>query len=426
MKTLIKGGSVILGNAIEKTDILIENNIIAKIGKDINDTADKLIEAKGLTIMPGLVDMHVHLREPGYEYKEDILSGSRAAVKGGFTSIACMPNTNPVCDNESIVNYIVDKANAAGYAKVYPIGAITKGSKGEELPEMYKMKKRGIVAASDDGHPVSSGNTMRKAMEYAKTIDLLLISHCEDLDLAAGGFVNEGYNSTITGLKGISRVSEEIMVSREILLAETLNTRIHIAHISTKGSVELIRQAKRRGVKVTAETCPHYFAVNDDVILTFDPFTKVNPPIREENDRLAIIEGIQDGTIDVIATDHAPHHLDEKRVEYALAMNGISGLETAFSLAYTYLVKSGAINIVKLVELMSIKPAMILGLGSKAIEEGAVADLVIVDTESQYQIDTAKFISKGKNSPFNGYDVQGRVEFTIVDGKTLVEKGQIL
>lgn len=424
MRTLIKGGNIIIGNSSTIADLLIEDDKIIEIGR-INVKADKVIEADGLTIIPGLVDMHVHLREPGFEYKETILSGTKAAVKGGFTAVACMPNTSPVCDSEAVVALIKAKAAEANYAKVYPIGAITKESKGLELAEMYKMKKAGIVAASDDGKPVSNGNIMRHAMEYAKTIDLLLISHCEDIELAAGGLVNEGYNSTISGLSGITRVSEEIMVAREIFLAEALKTKIHLAHLSTRGSIELVRQAKARGVKVTAETCPHYFAANDDLILSFNSNTKVNPPLRTEDDRQEVIKGIADGTIDAIVTDHAPHHQDDKRVEYALAANGISGLETSFALGYTYLVKTGVITLYKLIELMSINPAKIIGIIS-GINVGGIADITIVNTEDKYIIDSSKFISKGKNTPFNGFEVYGSVQYTIVNGRLLVDKGQVL
>lgn len=425
MKTLIKGAKIVTEKGLTRADILIEKGIISEISEEIRAEADRIIEGDGLTAIPGLVDMHTHLREPGYEYKENILTGTKAAVKGGFTSVACMPNTLPICDNDSVVNYIVDKAKEAGYAKVYPIGAITKGSQGVELSEMHRMKKAGIVAVSDDGRPVMNSNVMRHAMEYAKSVDILVISHCEDLELSKDGYVNEGYNSTISGLQGITRASEEIMVAREILLANALDTRIHIAHISTKGSVELVRQAKKKGVKVTAETCPHYFAATDDLILTFDSFTKVNPPLREEKDRLAIIEGLKDGTIDVIATDHAPHHLDEKRVEYALAANGISGLETAFSLAYTYLVKAGHIEMAELINLMCIKPAELIGIKS-GLTEGNPADIVLVDLKDKYIIDNKKFLSRGKNTPFNGYEVYGNIVYTIIDGQVKLDKGQIV
>lgn len=425
MKILIKSGSVMLKGQLKKTDLLIDNGVIKSIESNINDKADKIINAEGLFVFPGFVDIHTHLREPGYEYKETIYSGTKAAVKGGFTSIACMPNTSPICDNDSVVNYIKDKAKEAGYCKVYPIGAITKNSQGAELSEMYRMKKAGIVAVSDDGKPVMNSKVMRQAMEYAKTVDILVISHCEDTELSSGGLVNEGYNATISGLAGISSASEEVMVAREIILAETLDTKVHIAHISTKGSVELVRAAKKRGVKVTAETCPHYFAANDELILDYNPDTKVNPPLRAESDRLAIIKGIQDGTIDAIATDHAPHHRDEKRVEYALAVNGISGIETSFALSYTYLVKSGLINMSRLTELMCYKPAELIGLNS-GIAVGQDADITVVDLNKEYVIDSSKFISKGKNTPFNGFKVSGTIEYTLVNGKILVDEGSVI
>lgn len=425
MSILIKNGTIINDSEFLNADILIENSKITKIEKNIDVKADKVIDAKGLHISPGLVDLHVHLREPGFEYKEDIQSGTKACAKGGFTSIACMPNTNPVCDNVTVVNYIKNKAKEAGYTKVLPIGAITKGSKGKELAELYKMKKEGIVAASDDGRPVENSAMMRNALDYAKGIDLLLISHCEDLDLAKGGLVNEGYNATSCGLAGISRVSEELMAAREILLAEALDTRIHLAHMSTKGSVEMIRNAKARGVKVTAETCPHYFTLNDECILSFNPNTKVNPPIREEEDRLAIIEGIKDGTLDIIVTDHAPHHINDKNVEYALAANGISGIETSFALSYTYLVDKGYIDIFKLIEIMSKKPSEIINI-EQGIKVGNTADIAIFDLNKEYEIKADEFLSKGKNTPFDGFKVKGSVEYTIIDGQLVLDKGQIL
>jgi dihydroorotase len=410
---IIKNGFVVKDDAVIKGNIYIKDGMVLREAEDFD--ADEVIDAEGLYVFDGFVDMHVHLREPGFEYKEDILSGTKAAVKGGFTSVCCMPNTNPVCDNPSVITYIKEKAMAADNCRVYPIGAITKGQKGAEITEMFKLKRAGAVALSDDGLPVLNGNIMRLAMEYAKTADILLICHEEDKEIAADGVVNEGYNATIAGLRGISRVAEEAMIARDILLSSALDARVHIAHISTKGSVELIRQAKRLGVKVTCETCPHYFSANDSLILSFDTNTKVNPPLRTEADRLAIIDGIKDGTIDVVATDHAPHHTNDKFVEYNYAANGISGLETAFALANTYLVKSRAIDYPRLNRLMSVNPKKILGISGG--EKERYADFTIVDTEKKYRIDAKKFVSKGKNTPFNGLEVQGSVEYTVVGGK---------
>lgn len=416
-KLLIKGGTAVLPEGEKVCDILVDGDKIVRIAKNVEDKAAKVIDAKGLHVFPGLIDMHVHLREPGFEYKEDIASGSAAAVRGGFTQVCCMPNTQPVCDNAAVVGYIIARAKEVGLCKVRPIGAITKGEQGETLAEIGKMKEAGAVALSDDGKPVPSARMMRLGMEYASDFGLICLSHCEDKSLADGGCVNEGYNSTLAGLKGIPRAAEEVMIAREIVLAETLGKRVHICHVSTKGGVRLLRDAKARGVAVTAETCPHYFALTDDIILSYDANTKVNPPVREAEDVEAIKEGLKDGTLDCIVTDHAPHHADEKNVEYDLAAFGISGIETSFSLSYTHLVKGGVLTLGQLAERMSGAPARILGLEGGALKEGGVADIMLADLNEKYVIDSRKFVSKGKNTPFNGSEVYGRVKATIVDGK---------
>ena len=416
-KLLIKGGTAVLPEGEKVCDILVDGDKIVKIAGNVEDKAEKVIDAKGLHVFPGLIDMHVHLREPGFEYKEDIASGSAAAVRGGFTQVCCMPNTQPVCDNAAVVGYIIARAKEVGLCKVRPIGAITKGEQGETLAEIGKMKEAGAVALSDDGKPVPSARMMRLGMEYASDFGLICLSHCEDKSLADGGCVNEGYNSTLAGLKGIPRAAEEVMIAREIVLAETLGKRVHICHVSTKGGVRLLRDAKARGVAVTAETCPHYFALTDDIILSYDANTKVNPPVREAEDVEAIKEGLKDGTLDCIVTDHAPHHADEKNVEYDLAAFGISGIETSFSLSYTHLVKGGVLTLGQLTERMSGAPARILGLEGGALKEGGVADIMLADLNEKYVIDSRKFVSKGKNTPFNGSEVYGRVKATIVDGK---------
>ena len=415
-KLLIKGGQVVFADEVKAADILLENGKIEKIGKNLKADGAEVIDAAGLTVFPGLIDMHVHLREPGFEYKEDIASGSAAAVAGGFTQVCCMPNTDPVCDNAAVVGYIAARAKEVGLCKVHPIGAITRGEKGETLSEMGKMKDAGAVAVSDDGKPVANARMMRLAMEYASDFGLICLSHCEDKDLVDGGVVNEGYNSTLAGLKGVPRAAEEIMLAREIILAETLHKRAHICHVSTKGGVQLLREAKARGVQVTAETCPHYFTLTDDVVTSFDANTKVNPPIREAEDVAAIKEGLRDGTLDCIVTDHAPHHVDEKNVEYNLAAFGISGIETSFSLSYTYLVKGGVLSLSELADRMSAAPARILHLEGGKIAEGEVADLMLADLNAEYVIDSKKFVSKGKNTPFGGMKVSGKVLCTIVDG----------
>lgn len=415
-KYLIKGGTAVFADRCEVCDILTEGNKIVRIAPEIEDAEAETIDAAGLHVFPGLIDMHVHLREPGFEYKEDIASGSAAAVHGGFTQICCMPNTAPVCDNAAVVGYIVACGKEAGMCKVHPIGSITVGEEGKQLSEMGKMKEAGAVAVSDDGRPVSDARMMRLGIEYASDFGLLCLSHCEDKSLVDGGVVNEGYNSTLAGLKGIPRAAEEIMLAREIILAETLHKRVHICHVSTKGGVQLLREAKARGVAVTAETCPHYFSLTDDVIMSYDANTKVNPPLREAEDVAAIKEGLRDGTLDCIVTDHAPHHRDEKLVEYNLAAFGISGIETSFSLSYTNLVLGGVLTLPQLAEKMSAAPARILGLEGGALAEGQPADIMLADLSESYTIDSRAFVSKGKNTPFDGQTVSGRVKCTMVDG----------
>ncbi len=411
---IIKNADVVTKDGVKKLDIRIENGRIAELGKNLSGEG---LDCTGLTVFPGLIDMHVHLREPGFEKKEDIASGSAAAVKGGFTQICCMPNTKPVTDNKVVVSYILNRAKEVGLCKVRPIGAITEGQKGENLAAIGAMKAAGAVAISEDGKSVVKTNLMANAMMYAADFGLKCLCHCEDASLVDGGVVNEGYYSTLTGLKGSLRAAEDIIIAREICLAESLSLPVHICHVSTYSGVQLIREAKARGVQVTAETCPHYFTLTDEVIASFDTNTKVNPPIREEKDRLAIIEGLKDGTLDCIVTDHAPHHEDDKNVEYNLAAFGISGLETSFALSYTQLVKGGALTLCELADKMSAAPARVLGLEGGAIEEGAVADLTIADLNEKWTIDPKDFVSKGKNTPFAGREVYGKVKYTLVDGE---------
>ncbi len=415
MKLLVKNGTVVTEKGEIKADLLVENGKIAKIASKIEENC-KTIDASGKHVLAGLIDMHVHLREPGFEGKEDIESGSKAAVKGGVTQVCCMPNTNPVCDNAVVASYIKHRAQEVNLCKIHPIGAITKGQQGESLSDIGKMKSAGVVALSDDGKSVDNSLIMRLAMEYAADFGLRCLCHCEDKSLVDGGVVNEGYNSTLTGLKGSPRAAEDIMIARDIALSESLGIPVHICHVSTYSGVEIIRNAKARGVKVTAETCPHYFILTDDIITGYDTDTKVNPPVREEKDKNAIIAGLKDGTLDCIVTDHAPHSLKDKQVEYNLAAFGISGIETSFALSYTYLVKSGVMSLCELMDRMSSSPAKILGLEGGTIEEGAPADLVIADLAEKYVIDPAKFLSKGKNTPFKGFEVYGAIKYTLVDG----------
>ena len=414
---IIRNGNVVLKNSVEKKDILVQEGKIVKIADYIPANGEKEIDACGKHVFPGLIDMHVHLREPGFEKKEDIESGSKAAVKGGFTQICCMPNTNPVTDNKVVVTYIKARAKEVNLCKVHPIGAITKGLKGEEMAAIAGMKKAGAVAISDDGVAVKNARLMRLAMEYAKGFDIKCLCHCEDKDLVDGGSVHEGLSATIAGLKGIPRAAEDVIIAREISLAETLDTPVHICHVSTYSGVRMIRDAKRAGIKVTAETCPHYYAFTDEIIKGYDTNTKVNPPIREEIDKQAILEGLKDGTLDCIVTDHAPHHADDKNVEYNLAAFGISGIETSFGFAITYLYKAGVLTLNEIAEKMSYAPAQILGLNGGEIKEGGVADLTIADLDEEWVIEPEKFVSKGKNNPFGGQKLYGVVKYTLVDGE---------
>jgi dihydroorotase len=428
VKTLIKGGHIIDPKSGRNGvfDIIIDKGKIVEIGNDLEFTTGDVVDVTGKYVIPGLVDAHCHLREPGLEYKEDIETGTQSAAVGGFTSIACMPNTNPVIDNESVVRHIISRAKQDGFVNVYPIGAVTKGQAGEELSEIGELKFAGAVAISDDGKPVKKASIMKKALQYASMFDITVISHCEDLELAEEGFMNEGYQSTVMGLKGIPSAAEEIMVARDLILAEYTNAPIHIAHVSTELSVDLIRNAKKRGVKVTCETCPHYFVLTEEACEGFNTLAKVNPPLRTHKDVEAIIEGLKDGTIDIIATDHAPHHIDEKNVEFAAAANGLVGFETALPLAITYLLKTNALTLEQIVEKMCINPSKILGLNKGSLEAGKAADISIIDIDEDVTVDINKFKSKSKNSPFNGFKLKGAVYYTIVNGKFVVREKVLL
>lgn len=425
MKIILTGARII--DPAQKidtvTDILLEDGKIAKIGVDLlqsaksKDTAKiKIIELSGMVLTPGLIDMHTHLREPGLEYKETVDSGAKAAVVGGFTSIACMPNTDPVNDNRSITEFIKRKTVEAALANVYPIGAVSKNSAGVQLTEFWDLKEAGVVALSDDGKPVMDAALMRHAMEYAYSLGLPVISHCEDTNLSAGGQMNEGYYSTILGLRGIPASAEEVMVARDILLAEFTKTCVHIAHVSTAGSVRLIREAKKRGLKITAETAPHYFTLTDEALQTYNTSLKVNPPLRSVDDVMAIKEGLADGTLDAIVTDHAPHARTDKELEFEYAANGISGLETSLALSLR-LVSEGVISLPELIAKMSLNPARILNLPKGTLERGADADITVIDPQLQWTADVKTFYSKGKNSPFHGWEMQGKAILTIVGGE---------
>ncbi len=420
---LLKNGRIIdPANTIDSPgSILIEDGRIQAVYLGDYDSLPpekcRVIDAGGKWIVPGLVDMHVHLREPGEEYKETVESGTKSAAAGGFTAVACMPNTNPVNDNEAITSLILAKAKKAGFAKVYPVGAISHHSDGSRLAEFGELKKAGAIALSDDGRPVENSQLMRRALEYSANYDFLLISHSEEMDLSGSGVMNEGALSTRLGLRGIPRIAEEIMIYRDLALAEYVNRPIHIAHISTRESVDLIRRAKRKGCQVTTETTPHYFTLTEEAIGDYDTSAKMNPPLRSADDRLAIQEGLQDGTIDAIATDHAPHSRLEKEVEFDLAANGIIGLETSVPLALA-LVRDGIITPTKMIELMSVNPCRILGVEGGSLNQGASADVTVIDPDLIFTYEDKDVVSKSKNSPFLNWSLQGKAVLTIMAGKT--------
>ena len=427
MKILIKGGRVIdPSQQIDReADLLIEDGRVTSILEDSNDAdfrseGAEVIDATGLIVAPGFIDLHVHLREPGEEYKETIASGAAAAVAGGFTSICAMPNTKPVNDNASVTRFIIDKAREARLARVYPVGAITRESKGEELAEMAEMKDAGAVAVSDDGRPVMDSQVMRHAMEYARDHGLVVVDHCQDLHLAAGGVMNEGRYSTLLGLKGMSRAAEDSHVARDIMLAELTGARIHIAHISTVGSVEMVRRAKKQGTAVTCEVTPHHLALTDAAVVGFDTNTKMSPPLRSEEDRTALMEGVRDGTIDAIATDHAPHHLDEKMLEYDLAPSGVVGLETALGLTLTVLRHSGNVSLSRIIEMLTIGAARAFSLPGGTLAVGSPADIALIDPGREWTVEPQRFKSKSRNTPFAGWKLRGQVVETLVDGRRMI------
>ncbi|MDD2648709.1 MAG: dihydroorotase [Eubacteriales bacterium] len=420
-ETLLKNGFVLSPSDGQNgiADILVKNGKIAAIGANL-ETDGEVVELNGKHVFPAFVDMHVHLRDPGQTYKEDVESGCRAAAAGGFCAVCCMPNTAPVNDSEAVTKYIIEKANAVGGGvRVYPIGAVSKGLKGEELAEIGTMARGGAVAFSDDGQPVSSSRLMYLAMQYSNHFGKKILSHCEDKALAKEGVMNEGETATRLGLKGIPRAAENAMIAREILLCGELSIPVHICHVSTREGVEMLREAKKRGVMVTAETCPHYIALTDEIIDSrdYDTNARVNPPLRAEADRLAVIEGLRDGTIDVLVTDHAPHHRDDKEVEFIYASSGISGLETAFSVNYTTLCRENGMPLEKLIELMSYSAPAILGLPAPKIAVGENANLAIVNLEKRKKVNAASFRSKGHNTPFDGMEFYGAIERTYAGGR---------
>ena len=423
MAILIQGGHVIdPGRFNDTADVLIGGGTIAAVGPNLGPRAKALgpgvevIDARGKLVVPGFIDLHVHLREPGYEYKETIESGTAAAAAGGFTSVCCMPNTHPVNDNQAITEFILDQARIAGHARVFPIGAITKGSEGKELSEIGELHQAGCVAISDDGRPVMNSLVMRRAMEYAVAFDLPVIDHCEDLQLSEGGCMNEGAVSTELGLQGIPAASEDVMVARNIALAELTGVRLHLAHLSTAAAVRMVRDAKARGMRVTAEACPHHFTLSEESVRGYNTMAKMNPPLRTWVDVQAIKDGLRDGTIDVIATDHAPHAVQEKQQEFAAAPNGVVGLETALPLTLA-LVEEGVLSLEAAIAKLTTAAADAFGLKGGTLLPERDADVVIIDPREPWEIDPARFRSKSRNTPFAGWKVKGRVSMTLVAGR---------
>jgi dihydroorotase len=422
MKTLIKNGRVYDSkNGLDgKYDILIEGNKIFEINKNIKNQGYEVIDAEGKIIIPALIDMHTHLREPGYEEKETVKTGSEAAAAGGFSAVAAMPNTKPIADNPAVVEHMKHKAEKAA-VRVYPIGSITQDSKGEVLSEIGTLAKTGVKALSDDGNPVMNSEIMRRAMEYASAFDLPIIDHCEDENLSQDGVMHEGYYSTIFGLKGIPAAAEEIMVARDIVLAEMTGIHLHIAHLSTEGSLNLVKEAKARGVNVTFEVTPHHLLLTDKEVGDYNPDTKVHPPLRSERDKDILVEALKAGEIDVLATDHAPHTFEDKLGEFDYAAFGISGLETALGLLYHNFIKTEMIDWNDLLKMYYYKPGEIMKIESEGLKQGARADLLIFNPERDWTVDKNKFKSKGKNTPFAGKKLSGKNELTFVGGKLVYD-----
>ena len=422
MNLLIRNGRVIdpANRRDEIADVLIEDGKISRIGKGLKHGPARpdfpILDATDKWIVPGLIDVHVHLREPGFEYKETIRSGTESAAAGGFTSICCMPNTNPINDNASVTRLILDKARTEGVVNVFPIGAITKSSNGEELAEIGDLVAAGCVAISDDGKPVANSGMMRRALEYSLGFDLTVVDHCEDCRLAEGGVMNEGTVSVELGLKGIPAAAEETMVSRNLILAEMTGARLHLAHVSTAGAVRLIREAKARGIRVTAETCPHYFTLTDEAVRGYNTQAKMNPPLRTSMDREAVREGLKDGTLDVIATDHAPHSEDEKCREFDQAPFGIVGLETALPLTLA-LVEEGVLTVEQAVAKLTIHPARAMRLNKGQLGAGDDADVTVIDPRAEWTVDPRRFRSKSRNTPFAGARMKGQASMTVVGGR---------
>ena len=425
MKRLLRSGRVVdPANGRDGVfDILIDGNRISRVGKDLPADGAAVVEVPaGFVVTPGLFDMHVHLREPGQEHKETVATGTASAVAGGFTAVACMPNTSPINDNAGVTEYILQKAAQANLARVFPIGAVSKGSNGEQLADIAELRAAGCVGISDDGRPVKTALLMRRALEYAGMFNLPVLEHCEDPSLKGEGVAHEGYHASALGLRGIPGVAESIMVQRDIALAEVTGACVHICHLSARESLRAVRAGKERGVRVTCEVAPHHFTLTDAALdgpVKYDTNLKMNPPLREEADRDAMLEGLADGTVDVIATDHAPHHADEKMVEFDRAPFGITGLETAVPLVFDRLVHAGRISAVRAIELLSANPARVLNLPGGTLAEGSPADLVVIDPDRRTTVDVARQRSKSRNTPFHGWELRGAVALTVVGGRTV-------
>jgi dihydroorotase len=397
-------------------DVLLVDGSVAQVGANLQHEGASVFDAAGCIVCPGLIDVHVHLREPGGEHKETIQTGARAAAAGGFTAVCAMPNTDPPIDDPASVGYVRAAGLRSGGARVYPVGCVSIGQKGERLTEIGEMVEAGAVAITDDGHPVADAGLMRLALEYAQSFDIPVANHCEEKSLSRGGSMNEGLVSTRLGLTGIPNAAEDVMIARDLMLGELTGGRLHIQHVSTRYGVELIRQAKARGVRVTAEGTPHHFCLTDGAVEGYRTEAKVNPPLRAETDRQAVLEGVRDGTLDVIAADHAPHHYDEKEQAFEDAPFGMVGLETALGLVLTSLVAPGLMNFTDLVERMSCAPARAFGLAGGSLRVGAVGDVTVFDPRPRWTVDPARFLSKSRNTPFTGWELQGQVRLTVVGG----------
>ena len=430
MKRLLKGGRVVdPANGVDGIhDVLIDGGRIARVGRDLPADGAEVVEIPaGLVVCPGLIDMHVHLREPGQEHKETIATGTAAAVAGGFTAVACMPNTSPVNDSANVTSLILARAAEAGLARVYPIGAVSKGSRGELLADIGELKQAGCVAVTDDGHPVATALLLRRALEYAGMFGMPVIEHCEDPTLKGDGVAHEGFHASSLGLRGIPGAAEALGVERGVLLSELTGSAFHVAHMSARASLRAVRKGKDAGIRVTCEVAPHHFTLTDGSLgapVPYDTNTKMNPPLREAADRDAMLDGIADGTVDVIATDHAPHHYDEKQVEFDRAPFGIVGLETAVPLALDRLLHRGLVRLPRLVELMSVNPARILRVAGGTLSEGVPADITILAPDLAVRIEARGLRSRSKNTPFDGWELRGGVAATIVEGRTLFVNAQ--